>query len=195
LEPGRALDLVAQVGEALDAAHAVGLVHRDVKPANVLAVEEGGREHCYLTDFGLARDAGAHAEPAASSHLSGTIDYTPPEQIRREPADGRADVYSLGCVLHECLAGEPPFRSERMLAAIYAHLEQPPPSVRERRPELPEGIDAVLSKALAKSPEERYETCGSFVEAARDVLEPEAGRWAAPSAGSRFSSRSPGCSS
>jgi len=176
-EPGRALGLVSQVGSALDAAHTRGLVHRDVKPANVLVTREDGEEHCYLTDFGLARGAGAQSEPAASSHLSGTIQYSAPEQIRGEPTDTRADVYALGCVLFECLAGGPPFAGPRPIATLFAHLEEPPPSLHERRPELPEGIDAVFARALAKRPEERYETCGSFVEAARAVLEPARGPW------------------
>lgn len=178
LEPARALDLCAQVAGALDVAHARGLVHRDVKPANVLVTSEAGEEHCYLTDFGLARGAGSQAEPASASHLSGTVDYTAPEQILREPAEGRADVYSLACVLYECLAGEPPFSRPRPTATLFAHLEEPPPSLCERRPELPERIDSVLAKALAKDPEQRYETCGELVEAARALLAPTAGPWA-----------------
>src|SRR5262245_61753887 len=106
LEPARAIELCSQIGEALDAAHAHGLVHRDVKPANVLVTQEGGEEHCYLSDFGLARRPET-TEIAGGAHLSGTIDYTAPEQTAREPLDHHADVYSLGCVLYECLVGEP----------------------------------------------------------------------------------------
>jgi tRNA A-37 threonylcarbamoyl transferase component Bud32 len=170
LEPARALGLIAQVASALDAAHAVGLVHRDVKPANVLVTEEGEAEHCYLADFGLARTADLEIGPASGAHLSGTVDYTAPEQIAAEPADQRADVYSLGCVLYECLAGEPPFRRPRAVATLFAHASEPPPSLRERRPELPEGIDAVVARALAKDPGERYQTCGELCDAARKAL-------------------------
>ena len=169
LEPARALELVAQVGEALDAAHAHGLVHRDVKPANVLVTREGGEEHCYLADFGLARSP-SEEQVAAAAHLSGTVDYTAPEQIAHEPADQRADVYSLGCVLYECLAGEPPFKRPRPVATLFAHANDPPPSAHAARPELPEAIDPVIDKALSKEPSERYETCGELTSAAREAL-------------------------
>jgi tRNA A-37 threonylcarbamoyl transferase component Bud32/streptogramin lyase len=175
LEPARAVELCSQVGEALDAAHAHGLVHRDVKPANVLVTQEGGEEHCYLSDFGLARSREAPAEAVGASHLSGTIDYTAPEQSAREPLDHRADVYSLGCVLFECLAGEPPFKRPRPVATLFAHASEPPPSLHQRRPELPQAIDPVIATALAKDPGERYETCGELCEAARDALGLQAG--------------------
>jgi streptogramin lyase len=168
LEPARALELCSQVAEALDTAHAIGLVHRDVKPANVLVTEEGGREHCYLSDFGLARDQGADA--GAPTHLSGTVDYTAPEQIGHEPAGASADVYSLACVLYECLAGEPPFRRARPTATLFAHTSELPPSLHEQRPDLPEAIDPVIAKALAKDPDERYESCRELTEAAREAL-------------------------
>jgi serine/threonine-protein kinase len=169
LEPARALELIGQVGEALDAAHEHGLVHRDVKPANVLVTQEGDTEHCYLADFGLARSPGElHA--TAPTHLSGTVDYTAPEQIAAEPADSRADVYSLGCVLYECLAGQPPFRRDRPASTLFAHIEEPPPSLQQHRPELPAEIDAVIAKALAKSPDDRYGTCAELVGATRDAL-------------------------
>jgi serine/threonine-protein kinase len=176
LEPERSSQLVAQVASALDAAHAIGLVHRDVKPANVLVTEEDGTEHCYLSDFGLARSPEAAGDPTGA-HLSGTVDYTAPEQIAREPADHRADVYSLGCVLYECLCGKPPFKRPRAVATLFAHASEPPPSLHERRPELPEAIDDVIAKALAKDPEERYETCGDLVQAARQALGLDAPRF------------------
>jgi serine/threonine-protein kinase len=169
LEPARALELCSQVGEALDAAHAHGLVHRDVKPANVLVTEEGGEEHCYLADFGLARSPG-EARAAAPTQLSGTVDYTAPEQIAAEPANHRSDVYSLGCVLYECLAGERPFGRKSPMATLYAHATEAPPSLHERRPELPEAIDPVIATALAKEPDERYATCSEFCSAARAAL-------------------------
>ena len=128
LEPARAVELVSQVGEALDAAHAHGLVHRDVKPANVLVTEEGGEEHCYLADFGLARTADLEPGAARRAHLSGTSTTRPPSRSPHEPLDHRADVYSLGCVLYECLAGEPPFKRPRPAATLFAHASEPPPS-------------------------------------------------------------------
>jgi streptogramin lyase/tRNA A-37 threonylcarbamoyl transferase component Bud32 len=170
IEPARAVKLVSHVGEALDAAHAHGLVHRDVKPANVLVTEEGGEEHCYLADFGLARTAELEAGAGTGAHLSGTVDYTAPEQIAAETADQRADVYSLGCVLYECLTGEPPFKRPRAIATLFAHASEPPPSPHEKRPELPEAIDTVIADALAKNPEERYETCGELCQAAETGL-------------------------
>jgi serine/threonine-protein kinase len=167
LEPARAVELCSQVGQALDAAHAHGLVHRDVKPANVLVAQEGDNEHCYLADFGLARSP-SEQQAAAPAHLSG--DYTAPEQIVAEPADPRADVHSLGCVLYECLAGQPPFKRPRPVATLFAHASEPPPSLHERRPELPETIDQVVATVLAKDPSERYETCGEFCRAAETAL-------------------------
>jgi serine/threonine-protein kinase len=169
LEPARALELVSQVGSALDAAHAHGLVHRDVKPANVLVTQEGREEHCYLADFGLARSPEATGF-VGSAHLSGTIDYTAPEQSAHEPLDHRADVYSLGCVLYECLAGEPPFKRPRAAATLFAHASEPPPSLHELRPELPEAIDGIIATALAKDPRDRYATCGDLCRGAETAL-------------------------
>ena len=175
LEPGRALGICCQVAEALDAAHAHGLVHRDVKPSNVLITKEDGEEHCYLADFGLARSPGE--DVAAATHLSGTIDYTAPEQIAREPLDRRADVYSLACVLCECLVGEPPFRRPRPVATVFAHFEEPPPSLHQRRPELPAAIDQVVARGLAKGPEERYGSCRELCDATREALGIDAPRF------------------
>jgi YVTN family beta-propeller protein len=170
LEAVRALELVAQIGEALDAAHEHRLVHRDVKPANVLVTREGGQEHCYLADFGLARSGTGEADATATPHLSGTVDYTSPEQIEQQPADARADIYSLGCVFFECLAGEPPFQRPRAVATLFAHTTEPPPSLHHVRPELPEDIDAVLARALAKDPDGRYASCRELVHSARGAL-------------------------
>jgi serine/threonine-protein kinase len=170
LQPARAVALCSHIGEALDAAHEHGLVHRDVKPANVLVTQEGGEEHCYLADFGLARTADLEAGAGTGAHLSGSVDYTAPEQITAEPADQRSDVYSLGCVLFECMAGEPPFKRPRPVATLFAHTSEPPPSLHEWRPELPEAIDQVIAKALAKNPDERNETCGELVRAAGQAL-------------------------
>ena len=120
LEPARAIQILEQVAGALDAAHARGLIHRDVKPSNVLLDE---REHAYLADFGLSRYLGEAGAALGAENSLGTIDYVAPEQIRGEEIDGRADVYSLGCVLYECLAGAPPFRRGTDAATLYAHLE------------------------------------------------------------------------
>jgi YVTN family beta-propeller protein len=163
----RTVRLCAQVAEALDFAHERGLVHRDVKPSNVLL---DAREHVYLADFGLTKRL---AEPhGVEPGLFGTIDYIAPEQIRGEGLDGRADVYSLGCLLYECLAGEPPFRRATDAAALFAHLEEEPPP-------LP-GLDEVIGKALAKEPDDRYATCAELIEEAREALglgEPPRPRW------------------
>jgi DNA-binding beta-propeller fold protein YncE len=162
LEPRRALALLDQIAAALDAAHERGLVHRDVKPSNILCAAHGGREHCYLADFGLVRRR-SESEPALpGSSLVGTVDYVAPETIRGNPVDGRADVYSLGCVLYECLTGEPPFRRGSDAAVLFAHLEEEVPLLHR--------LDDVLPKALAKSPNERYTTAGELVAAARQAL-------------------------
>ena len=165
LEPARALDLGAQVAEALDEAHSRGLVHRDVKPGNVLIADEGGREHCYLCDFGLSQRAGGPQEP-----FSGTVAYTAPEQIGGESVDGRADQYALACVLCECLTGSPPFPATSAVATLFAHLNNQPPSLRERRPELPAAIDPVVARGLAKAADERYPSCRDLTAAASKAL-------------------------
>jgi tRNA A-37 threonylcarbamoyl transferase component Bud32 len=171
LEPERAVDLLSQVGHALDAAHGAGLVHRDVKPGNILVTGEPGSEHAYLCDFGLARHVSSVRSLTGDRGFVGTIDYVPPEQIEGGAIDGRADVYSLGCVLYECLAGARPFDRESELSVVFAHLNEPPPRVTDARPDLPEAFDGVVATALAKSPESRYANCGELVEAARAALQ------------------------
>jgi predicted Ser/Thr protein kinase len=171
LEPERALDVIAQTADALDAAHAAGLVHRDVKPANILVATNSGDEHAYVCDFGLARHVSSVSSLTGERGFVGTIDYVPPEQIEGGPIDHRADVYALGCVLYECLAGARPFDRESELSVVFAHLNEPPPSLSDLRPELPETFDPVFRTALAKSPEERYTSCGELVEAARAALQ------------------------
>jgi tetratricopeptide (TPR) repeat protein len=166
LEPARAIAIVGRVADALDAGHALGLIHRDVKPANVLLAREGG---VYLTDFGLTRHAG-EGSPVEKPHLSGTLEYVAPEQIDGELPDARADVYSLGCVLYHCLAGETPFPKDSPMALLWAHFDEQPPSLCERRPELPAAIDAVIAKALAKEPAERYTSCSELAAAAAAAL-------------------------
>jgi tRNA A-37 threonylcarbamoyl transferase component Bud32 len=167
LEPRRALTIVAQIAHALDAAHAKGLVHRDVKPSNVLL---DGDEHVYLADFGLTRPFGESPAQAGDGRSLGTPAYLAPEQIEGSVIDGRADVYSLGCLLYECLTGEPPFAASSRLAVAWAHLEEDPPRASQRRPQLSETIDAVVRKAMEKEPEDRYSTCAELVTAAEAAL-------------------------
>jgi serine/threonine-protein kinase len=166
LPPERALDLVGQAASALDAAHAADLLHRDVKPGNILlAAGETTREHVYLSDFGLAVSAGAGGPPEEGS-FQGTAEYAAPEQIEGHP-EARSDVYSLACVLYECLAGEPPFGRRRPLATLWAHLNEEPPPLSERCSGCPPEVDAVLAAALAKSPAERPSTCGELAARVR----------------------------
>lgn len=167
LDPDRALRLIAQAADALDAAHAAGLVHRDVKPGNILIASDGGDEHATVCDFGLARHVSSVSSLTGDRGFVGTIDYVPPEQIHGGTVDSRTDVYSLGCVLFECLAGARPFERESELSVIFAHLNEPPPRLSEFRPELPAGFDEVVATALAKAPEDRYRTCGELADAAR----------------------------
>jgi hypothetical protein len=163
----RALAICSRVANALDAAHANGLVHRDVKPSNVLL---DASEHVYLADFGLTRRLDEQGGPAGEGRSIGTPAYLAPEQIEGGPVDSRADVYSLGCLLYECLTGETPFAHGSRLAVTWAHLEEAPPRASARRPELPEAIDAVIRKAMAKEPEDRYTTCAALITAAEEAL-------------------------
>jgi YVTN family beta-propeller protein len=174
MEAQRAIDLVAQLGQALDAAHARGLVHRDVKPSNALLAVEGAHEHVYLADFGLTRHVATVAGVTAGDNLVGTVDYLAPEGIAGEPADERADLYSLGCVLFEVLTGEVPFPRDSDVATIYAHLEDEPPRPSERRAGVPAALDAVVARAMAKEPESRFQSGAELVAAARAALAPDA---------------------
>ena len=161
LEPARALELVGQLAHALDAAHARGLIHRDVKPSNALVAREG---HVYLADFGLTKTSGPDAA-TASGQVAGTVAYLAPEVIRGdEPTEG-ADLYALGCVLYECLTGEVPYPGTGAATVIFGHLEEPPPEL----PQLP-ALNPVLARALAKDPAERYGSGAELVAAARAVL-------------------------
>src|SRR3954465_7276937 len=162
-----AISILGQVASALDAAHAAGLVHRDVKPANVMI--EG--ERSYLTDFGLTKRTTADSRPlTATGQFFGTVDYVAPEQIQGAVQDGRVDVYALGCVLFECLTGSRPYPRDSQLSVIYAHLNDPPPRATERRSDLPPAVDGVIARAMAKAPEQRYPTCMAIVDAARDAV-------------------------
>jgi tRNA A-37 threonylcarbamoyl transferase component Bud32/CheY-like chemotaxis protein len=168
LRPYRAVDVCRQVASALDAAHAMGLIHRDVKPANVLI--EG--RTAFLTDFGLTkRIEGTHTQLTRAGDVVGTIHYVAPEQIEGSPVSARTDVYSLGCLLYHCLTGQVPFTRDTDVAVIYAHLSEDPPKATAVRPELPEGLDAVIAKALDKSPDRRFPSCGDLISAARAVID------------------------
>src|SRR5918998_1412454 len=158
LDGPRAADIVAQVGAALDAAHERGLVHRDVKPANVLLAAD---DHAYLTDFGLAK----RMETTAAAALSrpggwvGTLGYVAPEQIRGERVDARTDVYALGCVLVHALSGKPPYMRDSEEATLWAHLHAPPPTESDG---IPEPFAGIVARALAKDPNERYPSAGDL---------------------------------
>ena len=175
LPVARAATIVAQAASALDAAHAHGLVHRDVKPGNMLLARsaDGSSDHVYLSDFGLSKQSLAPTGLTATGQFLGTLDYIAPEQIEGRPVDGRADLYALACATVEMLTGVPPFRRAENVALMYAQLSEPPPLLRERRPELPAGIDVVMSKALAKSPDDRYPGCMDFAAALRAACTPQ----------------------
>jgi serine/threonine-protein kinase len=171
LTPGRAAALVSPIASALDAAHALGLVHRDIKPANMLLDAGPGRpEHVYLSDFGLARGVISSSGLTKAGQFLGTPDYSAPEQISGRAVDGRADQYALACVAYNLLTGSVPFRRDQPMAALYAHMSEPPPRVTALRPDLPEAVDRVLAKALAKAPDSRYDSCGAFSDALRHAL-------------------------
>jgi YVTN family beta-propeller protein len=171
LEPGQALAIAGQVAGALDAAHGRGLVHRDVKPGNILLAMNGGAvAHAYLADFGLTKRVGGARGLTVSGQVLGTIDYVAPEQIEGGLVDGRADQYSLGCVLFECLTGAVPFRRDSELAVLWAHVHDPPPELREYRPDLPAALDDAVGRALAKAPADRYLSCGALVTTAQAAL-------------------------
>jgi non-specific serine/threonine protein kinase len=173
ISPSQALLLIGQTARALDAAHRHGLVHRDVKPGNIL-VESGADDddpdHVYLADFGITKHVTSRSGLTATGHLMGTIDYSAPEQIRGRSVDGRADMYSLGCVLYECLTGHVPFDKDLDAAVLWAHVEELPPKPSAVQPDLPQGIDDVILRALAKDPDDRYRTCRDLVAAARSAL-------------------------
>ncbi len=171
LQPRRAAAFISPVASALDAAHGVGLVHRDVKPANMLVdVGPGRPAHVYLSDFGLARGMLSVGGLTGAGQFLGTPDYAAPEQVSGRFVDGRADQYALGCVAYTLLSGSLPFEREEPMAALYAHLYAPPPRVTSVRPDLPDAVDQVLARALAKAPEERYGSCGAFADALRNAL-------------------------
>ena len=171
LAPERAATLVAQVASALDAAHAAGLVHRDVKPQNILIDSTPELpEHAFLSDFGLTKGTGSSTGLTAAGQFVGTPEYCAPEQIRAGSVDGRADQYALGCVAFALLTGQAPFHRGEAVATLYAQVNDPVPSLCAIRPDLPPEIDRVIARALAKSPADRYARCGEFAAALQAAL-------------------------
>ncbi len=179
LEPDRAASLVAEVAEALDAIHAAGLVHRDVKPANVIVAGQNGRERAYLTDFGLAKATASTSGVTRTGEVIGSLDYLAPEQIEGRRVDARTDVYALGCVLFQLVTAEVPFPGRESSAKLWAHLNEPPPAAGARGGGHLTGLDPVLRRAMAKDPADRFPSAGDLGRAAvaaasgRAVTEPE----------------------
>jgi Protein kinase domain len=180
--PSTAVSLVGQAARALDAAHQGGLVHRDVKPGNLLIEQssDDDPDHVYLADFGLTKHAMSRSGLTSTGQFLGTVDYVAPEQILGMSVLGSADQYSLGCVLYECLTGRVPFEKDLDAAIIWAHVEESPKTPTELRPDLPPAVDDVFARVLAKQPGDRYGSCREFVEATRAALgslaaEPQAG--------------------
>jgi serine/threonine-protein kinase len=164
LTPDRAMRILVSVAEALDAAHEVGLIHRDVKPQNILV---GAGDHAYLADFGLTKIPDEEARLTGTGQFIGTIDYVSPEQVRGEGADPRSDVYALAGVLYESLIGTVPFERPTEAAVLYAHMMDPPPKVTDARPDLPAELDDVIARGMAKDPDDRPSTPGELIGAAR----------------------------
>jgi len=167
LEPADAVVLIAQIGNGLDAIHAAGLIHRDVKPANVLLAGEAGAEHAYITDFGVARNVATESGLTQTGRFVGTLDYVAPEQISGGPIDARVDVYALGCLLFKLLTGEVPFPKEGEAARLYAHLHDPPPAPSLYVPEVSMALDDVVVRAMSKQPDDRYPSAGDLGRAAQ----------------------------
>ena len=183
LDAGRTAAIVGQVAGALDAAHALGLVHRDVKPSNVLLTSD---DHVYVSDFGLTKRALSVSGLTATGQLVGTIDYVAPEHIKGGAVDQRADVYSLGCMVYECLSGHAPYPRDLEVGVLWAHVEEPPPTVTQERSDLPPEVDEVIASAMAKDPEARTTTAG---EVAAGLLRPYPNGWSR----ARSTGRAPTC--
>jgi serine/threonine protein kinase len=166
LPVARVSAIIFSVASALDAAHAAGLVHRDVKPANMLVDARPDRpDHVYLSDFGLSKGAMSSSGLTGTGQFLGTVDYCAPEQIEGRPVDGRTDQYALACAAFELLAGAAPFRREQATATIWAQMSETPPRVTARRRDLSPAVDQVFSRALAKAPAYRYASCREFADA------------------------------
>ena len=166
LDPKRALPIFRQAASALDAAHESGMVHRDVKPQNILVIPRETPQEAdrvYISDFGLVRPMVSETSASRTGQVFGSIPYMAPEIIEGMPADGRADVYALGCVAYEALTGKVPFERDNEVSAVWAHIHEDPPMLTDARPDLPGGLNDVVFKAMAKHPDDRFLTCGEFV--------------------------------
>jgi len=172
LSPAQAVLLLGQAGRGLDAAHRQNLVHRDVKPGNILVErgEDQEPDHVYLSDFGITKRALTHTGLTSTGQFVGTVDYVAPEQIAGGHVDARADIYSLGCVLYECLVGSVPFVKEYEQAIVYSHQHDPTPRPSQLRPDLGEAIDHVIARATAKNPDDRYPTCRAMMDATAEAF-------------------------
>jgi serine/threonine protein kinase/N-acetylneuraminic acid mutarotase len=183
LDVQRAVSIISQTASALGATHQRGLIHRDVKPANMLLVpraSEDGTDHVYLSDFGLAKNLGSLSGLTKSGQFMGTVGYVAPEQIRGKGVDKRTDVYALGCVLFECLTGWPPFRRKDDFATIMAHVNDAPQTVSDLRPGIPAAIDDVVARALAKDPADRFDSCEEMGSALRRAAGAQTGMTPTP---------------
>ena len=173
MPPERAVRIVSEVAAALDSAHRRGVLHRDVKPANILLAaptEDDEREHVFLSDFGIAKPLDANTQLTRSGMVLATFGYASPEQIESQPLDARSDVYSLGCVLYRLLTGRMPFPGETVRATMVGHLTLPPPGPSEHVSSLPVALDGVIARAMAKDRQERYASCRALASAAADAL-------------------------
>ena len=189
LDAVRTAAIVGQIASALDAAHARGLVHRDVKPGNVLLTPD---DHVYVSDFGLTKRALSVSGLTATGQLVGTIDYVAPEHIKGDVVDGRADVYSLGCVVVECFTGHVPYLRDLEVGVLWAHVEEPPPTVTTERPDLPAEVDDVVASAMAKDRNARTATAGEVASALRSALRLEPPTGEVPTRPRTRAARKPG---
>jgi serine/threonine protein kinase len=167
LPPAEAASIIFQIGDALDAAHERGLVHRDVKPGNILIEDRGGTRHAYLTDFGLTKHAATESGMTKTGMFVGTLDYIAPEQLQGQAVDARTDVYSLTCVLYQAVTGQVPYPRDSEPSKMWAHMGEDPPKVRRVRADIPDAFEEVIERGMAKKPEDRYPSAGDLGRAAR----------------------------